>query len=90
MKESQLFKLFQLLNGVQKKIKILPLPSFKVKQYGEIRVKNNSKTIENDYPQDYAINESQTAYGAGYTRENWSLRGENAVFWNDFHLITDT
>jgi len=76
--------------GRQYKIKVLPPPAFKVKQYGEIRVKNNSNTIENDYLQDYVINESQTAYGAGYTHENWSLRGENAVFWNDFHLITNT
>ena len=70
--------------------KVLPPPSFKVKQYGEIRVKNNSNTIENGCLQDYAINEFQTAYGAGYAHKNWSLRGENAVFWNDFHLITNT
>jgi putative transposase len=38
--------------GRQYKIKVLPPPSFKVKQYGEIRVKKNLNTIENGYLQE--------------------------------------
>jgi len=41
-------------------------------------------------PPDYAISESQTAYDADYTPENLVLRGENAVFWNNSHLATNT
>jgi len=67
--------------GRQYKIKALPAPSFKIKQYGEVRFKD-------DCLQDYAIGESQIAYDADYTPENWALRGENAVFWDDFPLTT--
>ena len=76
--------------GRQYKIKALPVPSFKIKQYGEVRVKNDSNSREKDRPQDYAIGESLTAYDADYTPENWALRAENAVFWNDFPLTTAT
>ncbi len=41
-------------------------------------------------PKIYAISESQIAYDADYTPENWALRGENSVFWNDFPLTTNT
>lgn len=63
--------------------KALPAPSFKIKQYGEVRFKN-------DHPQDYTIKESQTAYNADFDPENWALRGENTVLWNDFPLTIDT
>lgn len=75
--------------GRQYKVKVLPAPSFKIKQYGEVRLKNTSSTGKNDCPQDYAIKELQTAYDVVYTHENWVLRGETAVFWNDSHLITN-
>ena len=70
-------------------IKALPAPSFKIKQYGEVRFKNDSSYGENDCLQDYAIRESQIAYDADYTPENWAVRGENAVFWNDSPLTTN-
>lgn len=76
--------------GRQYKIKALPAPSFKIKQYGQIRANNDSSSRENDHPRDYAINEPQTAYDADFTPENWALRGENAVFWNDSLLATST
>ena len=76
--------------GKQYKIKALPAPSFKIRQYGEVRFKNNSSSRENAHPQDYAISESQTAYDADYTPENIALRGENAVFWDNSPLITNT
>ena len=49
-------------------------------------VKSGLKMIsrKNDLPQDYAVSESQIAYDADYTPENWVLRGENAVSWHDF------
>ncbi len=65
-------------------------PSFKIKQYGEVRFKSGSSFGENDRLQDYVISESQIAYDADSTPENWALRGENAVFWNDFPLITSS
>ena len=74
--------------GRQYKIKAMPAPSFKVKKYGEVRFINDSNSRENDLPIDYAVCESQISYDADYTPENWVLRGENAVFWRDFPLIT--
>jgi len=44
----------------------------------------------NGHPQYYAISETQTAYDADYTPENWALSGENAVFWNNSPLTTNT
>ena len=76
--------------GRQSKIKALSVPSFKIKQYGEIRLKNDSSFRENDHPQDYAISESQTPYDADYTLENWALKGENVVFLDDYPLTTNT
>ena len=76
--------------GRQYKIEALPAPSFKIKQYGEVRFKNDWNSRGNDYPQDYTIGESQIAYDADYTPENWALRGENAVLWNDFAIKTNT
>ena len=59
--------------GRQYKIKALPAPSFKVKRYGEVRYRNDSSPRENGSLQDYAINETQIAYDADYTQENWAL-----------------
>ena len=70
--------------GKQYKITALPAPPFESKEYGQIRVKNDSTSWEKDPLQDYVINELQTAYNAYFAPENWILRGENAVFWNDF------
>jgi putative transposase len=58
-------------------------------QYGKIRVKQDSDSGENVGIEDYVIKESQSAYDADFTPVNWTLRGENSVFWNDFSLITD-
>ena len=69
--------------GRQYKIKKMPAPSFKIKQYGEVRFKNDLSSRENDRLQDYAVSESQIAYDTDYTPENWVLRDENAVSWND-------
>ena len=74
--------------GIQYKIKAFPTPSFKVKQYGQIRVNNDLSSRKNDHHQDYAISESQTAYDADYASENWDLRGDNAVLWTDFPFTT--
>ena len=71
-------------------IKALLAPLFKIKRYGEVRFKNDSNSKGNDCPQDYAISESQITYDADYTHENWALRGENAVLWNDFAIKTNT
>jgi len=58
-------------------------------QYGQIRVKQDSVSGENAGIEDYVIKESQSAYDADFTPVNWTLRGENSVFWNDSSLITD-
>jgi len=76
--------------GKQYKIKALPTPDFKIYQYGQIRVKNDSNSRENGGIQDYVISEPQPVYDAYFTPENWVLRGENSVFWNDTPLTTDT
>ena len=76
--------------GRQYKIKALPAPSFKIKQFGEVRFKNDSIFRRNGHHQDYAISEFQTAYNADYTPEKLALRGENAVFWNNSPLTTNT
>jgi putative transposase len=75
--------------GRQHKIKALPAPVFKINQPGQIRVKNDSNSRGNGGIEDYVIKESQFAYDAYFTLENWALRGENSVFWNDFPLTTD-
>ena len=75
--------------GKQYKIKALPAPAFKINQYGQIRVKNDSNSRGNDGIQDYVISEPQSTYDAYFTPENWVLSGENSVFWNDFPLTTD-
>ena len=75
--------------GRQYKIKALPAPAFNMNQYGQIRVKQDSVSGENAGIEDYVIKESQSAYDADFTPVNWTLRGENSVFWNDFSLITD-
>ena len=41
--------------GKQYKIKSLPAPAFEVKQYGQIRVKNDTSSRENNPLQDYMI-----------------------------------
>jgi len=64
-------------------VKALPAPCFKIKQYGEVRFKNDADFRKNDHPHDYAISEAQNAYNADYTSENWVLMCENEVFWND-------
>ena len=75
--------------GRQYKIKALPAPAFNMNQYGQIRVKQDSVSGENAGIEDYVIKESQSAYDADFTPVNWTLRGENSVFWNDSSLITD-
>jgi putative transposase len=75
--------------GRQHKIKALPASVFKINQPGQIRVKNDSNSRGNGGIEDYVIKESQFAYDAYFTLENWALRGENSVFWNDFSLTTD-
>jgi len=75
--------------GRQYKIKALPAPAFKINKYGQIRVKNDSNSRENGGIQDYVISEPQPAYDAYSTPENWALRGDNSVFWNDSPLTID-
>ena len=75
--------------GRQYKIKALPAPVFKVNQYGQIRVKNDSNSRENGGIMDYVVSEPQPAYDAYFTPENWTLRGDNSIFWNDFPLTTE-
>ena len=75
--------------GRQYKIKALPAPAFKINKYGQIRVKNDSNSRENGGIQDYVISEPQPAYDAYSTPENWALRGDNSVFWNNSPLITE-
>jgi len=70
--------------GNRGKIKKMLASSFKIKQYGEVRFKNDSSSRENDRSQDYVISESQIAYDTDYTHENWVLRSENAASWYDF------
>ena len=76
--------------GRQYKIKALPASSFRIKRYGEVRYSNDLSSREDESLQDYAISESQTAYDADYTPENWVLRGENQVLWNDSPFISDS
>jgi len=78
--------------GKRYQIKVMPAPPFKVKRFGQIRFKTNSDpnymdniTQGEDSLEDYAIHESQNAYNAVFTPENWVPRGENAVIWNDLH-----
>ena len=75
--------------GRHYKIKALPAPAFKINQPGQIRVKDDSNFRENAGIEDYVISESQPVYDACFSLENWGLRGENSVFWNDFPLKTD-
>ena len=67
----------------------MPAPAFKINQPGQTRVKDGSKSRENAGIEDYVISESQSAYDADFILENWALRGENSVFWNEFPLKTD-
>jgi len=70
-------------------------PPFNVKRYGEVRLKTNSDsnsiatTQGEDCQEDYVIRETQNAYNAVFEPENWVLKGENAIDWNDSPLATN-
>lgn len=66
--------------GKSSKMKVRPVPSFKIKKYGQIRIHNDINGNCDDLSQDYVIKESQAAYNADYPLENWVLSGENAIF----------
>lgn len=50
----------------------------------------DNPTQSGDLLEDYAIHESQHGYNAALTLENWILQGDNAIFWSDSALETDT
>ena len=80
--------------GKQFKTKTLPAPVFPVKRYGQIRFTENYdhssiiNTPGEGSHEDYAICDNQDAYDAVFDPENWSLRGENAVEWDESASIT--
>ena len=83
--------------GKRYKIKMFPAPPFKVKRYGQVRVRTNSDpnfmdniTQGEDRLEDYAIHESQNAYNAVLTPKKWVLRGDNTVYGSDSALTTNT
>jgi len=81
--------------GKRYKMNVQTAPPFNVKRYGEVRLKTNSdsnaiaNTQGKDCQEDYVIRETQNAYNAVFDPENWVLRGENAIDWNDSPLATN-
>lgn len=79
--------------GRNHKMQRVKAPSFPVKRYGQIRCRDRADFIPDldgvvpppveTSREDYAIYEDQSSYNAVFAPENWVLRGENTVLWEE-------